>query len=251
MSDEYEAIQHRCDEKQREYDCLPKQILQVKFEMAAPFSTIDYLRFDGVLAYFSLVELLGPDFYNLAGTTAFPVIDAPLPLEKGRTSDGKWWWHASFGLNSFHRDQITRWKKRWSDEHDDLVRFDGKKARIAHKASYFKAYDMPLVIKNAAEVLFCCHGNLAEVERLLWPCKFVGKKRSQGYGEIKKISITETSEDWSCWFTPNDVPKSDNRPSRSIPVDMKSFNGGSAKFREMAYKPPYWHPENTAWCYAI
>jgi CRISPR type IV-associated protein Csf3 len=245
------AMQEKCTEKQVEYDMLPKQILQVKFEMSAPFSTIDYLRIDGILAFFSLKELLGQDFFNLAGTAVDPVIDAPLPIEKGRTSKGLWWWHASFGLNSLHRDQITRWKKRWDDEHDDLVKFDGKKARVDHKAGFFKAYDMPLVLKNAAEVLFCVHGNMAEVERLLRGCKFVGKKRSQGYGEIKRISIEETQHDWSCWFVDNNDRGADNRPSRAIPMDMETFNGGSAKFREMAYKPPYWHPANNAWCYSM
>ncbi len=242
----YGKIMKLCGERQLIYDKLSKQNLLVKFEMSTPFSTMDYIRLDGLLAYFALRELLGDDFYNIRDYEE--PIDSPLPLEKCKNDSGQWWWACSFGVSSSAAESITRWKKRWDDENDDLVDFGNKLARVNHKAAHFKAYDMPLVIKLAKEIIFCCRGNLEEVENLLAGCRHIGKKRSQGYGQVRKITVSETDQAWHSWI--------DDRPTRAIPVGKNEMGEltkklGKVALSQIAYKPPYWHQKNTAWCYTI
>lgn len=237
-----------CRAKQEEYDRLPKQNLLVTFEMATPFSTIDYIRLDGILSYFSLRELLGQDFYNLPDSTEDPLI-APLPLEQCENDDKQWWWACSFGANSSNIDFVTRWKKRWDDDNDDLVDFGKKLPRVNHKAGQFKAYDMPLIIKCAHEIIFCCKGNMHEIERLLQDCHYIGKKRSQGFGEIKRIIVSETGQAWHSW-------SEEGKPTRAIPVAKSNIGKitketGGISLAQMAYRPPYWHPKNMGWCYPL
>lgn len=239
---EYQQIQEKCNERQKEYDKLSYDKICVKFHMARPFSTHDYIRIDGLLAYFSLLDLLQHDFYNLPGTAATPCIHAPLPVEKSGTAD-KWFWCASFGIVSQHRDNIARWKKRWDDEHDDIVDFGKKLSRVNHKAGWMKAYDIPINLKNATEIVFFLRGNTEEIRRLLKNCKRIGKKRSQGYGEIKAIEIETTKTDWSCW-----IDEENKVASRAIPIKQGEIPS-AAEF--ISFRPPYWHHENKALCYKI
>jgi len=240
-----EDIKKLVESKQKEYDELPKRLLQIKFVMAAPISTIDEIHLDGIIAYFSLLDLFGEEFYNMQAEHLF---DPPCPFEK--CSNGKhFWWNASFAMASYYREYVVRWKKRWDEEHDDLVDFGNRQQKIAHKHSFFKAFDMPMVIRNAQELLFCCRGNQEEIERLLSNCHFVGKKRSQGYGEIREIIISDTDTDWSCWHE-------NGKPSRAIPITPEQMMDLAKKGEKiisvgMAYKPPYWHPDNKTFCYPM
>lgn len=255
MSDQkiQEYYKKKAEEKQVEYDELSKQRLLVKFGLSSPFSSVSYINLDGILAYFSLQELIGEDFHNIDASPVDP-IDAPLPIEQGRNDDGKWWWLCSFGCYVLQGESITGWKKRWDDKHDFLVDFPEKrKPRIDHKSGFFKAYAMPLIIRNTKEIVFCCIGNAARIEELLANCWGIGKKRSQGYGRLDTKKVEETSGNWHSWNEKREA-------TRAIPVATeeikKQISSAALQNRSFAmvttgYKPPYWHPQNRAYCHKI
>ena len=142
------------------------------------------------------------------------------------------------------------WKKRWDEENEDLLAAPTKrKFRVGHKSGFFKAFDMPVVVKACKTLHFCCVGNREEIERLLSGVRFVGKKRSQGLGLVKKIVVSDGEEDWSCWLN--------GLPMRAIPAgpdyiqDLLDRNKNQQfhfKLQRMGYKPPYWHPQNQTLC---
>jgi len=104
------------------------------------------------------------------------------------------------------------------------------------------------VLKCTKVITFCCLGNMKEVERLLEKCTHIGKKRSQGYGKIKKITIEDTKDSWYCYNEKGET-------TRAIPICTTELsdllkNGGFHAVR-MGYKPPYWHPDNMTMCYKI
>ena len=254
MSDQkiQEYYKKKAEEKQAEYDELPKQRLLVKFGLSSPFSSMEYIKLDGILAYFSLQELMGEDFHNMDASSS--LIDAPLPIEQSSNEDGKWWWLCSFGCYVLQGESVTGWKKRWDDKHDFLVNFPEKrKPRIDHKSGFFKAYAMPLIIRNAKEIAFCCIANAARIEELLANCWGIGKKKSQGYGRLETKIIEETSDNWFNWNEKGEA-------TRAIPISMEeakkqvSFAASQNKTFSLVtigYKPPYWHPQNHACCYKI
>lgn len=253
MSDKIQKYyREKAAEKQKEYDGLAKQDLLVRFQMATPFSSMAYLSLDGVLAYWALNALMGPDFFNIDVDPIDP-INAPLPLDRAQNEDKRWWWLSSFGCYTLNGESVTGWKKRWDDQNDLLVNFpEKKKPRIDHKSGFFKAYAMPLIIRNTKEIIFCCVGNAQEIEKLLANCWHLGKKRSQGYGRIASIKIEETSENWHNW--------SNGRATRAIPIEETTIKeqiaAAALKNKSFAlvatgYKPPYWHPRNRAYCYKI
>lgn len=234
--------QTRINQKQVEYNSLPMRPLKIAFQMSLPYSCLDPFHLDSLLAFFSLQEMLGECFYTNDDSQ---VIHAPLPLARTVVNQEKdiWFWHASAGISEVLYEEIASWKKRWDDENDDLVQEKrGGSLKIDHKRSFFKSYSMPLVITGSKSIHFYVVGNEQEIRKLLSNCTHIGKKRSQGYGEVKKIEIHDTNDNYSCWIA--------DKPMRAMPahnVDVSKF----PMLQRMGYRPPYWHPINMALCYSL
>lgn len=237
--------ERRIQQRQQEYDDLPKKPLQIDFDMATPFSSIHLQHIDSILAYHSLLQLFPEDFYDMHETR--PPLESPLPLEKRSNNAGQWWWAASAAKYILELESIATWKKRWDEEHDYLVEEPDKRLfRIDHKAGHYKAYNMPILLRSAKVLSFCCVGNLEEIERLLSKVTHMGKKRSQGWGRIRKIAITDSDYDWSCWDR-------EGKPMRAIPMNSQEIleitnKTGGVHLANVAYRAPYWWPGNKALC---
>ena len=68
---------------------------------------------------------------------------------------------------------------------------------------------------------------------------FLGKKRSQGYGEIKNFNIESDNFNFSNIYRPI--------PVKFInPLSIEKIN-----IKYCAWKPPYWLPENFDTCVCI
>ena len=69
----------------------------------------------------------------------------------------------------------------------------------------------------------------------------IGKKCSQGFGQINKIVVDPTNHEWG-------VVRG-GVPMRPIPVSAAGefgLSGGVEMW--FAYRPPYWHRKNLAMC---
>lgn len=137
----------------------------------------------------------------------------------------------------------SSWKKRWAGEHDFLVAVkNGKTKRIRINAGEFKSYDVPIVVFDLKTVWFYFDSNnITEVERLVKTHLYgIGKKTAYGYGEITGFTIDKID------FDP--FVNSVIRPIPMEPTDLT--NGKKIKSKLMAWKPPYWLPENQTFCIA-
>lgn len=233
----FPEIQKQLDEIGAGYEHLNLQNLEVTIKLETPVSFMGFFYLEGILQYQILVNLLGSDFFNLDKNEGLTI---PLPLK----------WHGSkmkFPACSVAQyegaEGITRWRKRWDSQFDDVVDFGKKKNRVEHKMGHFKCYDMPLVYHTIPDGLkFYLVGNAAVIDELLSSVVSIGKKRSQGFGKIQKVLIDEIKEDWST--------AKDGVLMRPLPVEEISlFSSVEAPIIQMGYKPPYYWPENITFCF--
>jgi CRISPR type IV-associated protein Csf3 len=216
---------------------------KITFHLTSPISFIDRPIFDGLLAYCYLREKHGSLLQKLSLTTEEMDDFSGLPLV--RHPDG--WFLASWML--FDEEKATEytgsWKKRWAAQHDHLVDFGKKVAKVRTTGGPFKAYDQPIVLHSVRKVwFFFASEDVKEVERLLSRHLFgIGKKTSQGYGQFSHFEIE--AERLNVFGGKQII-----RPIPAREEDLKRLKEGSFNLRMMAWKPPYWLPANMAFCFA-
>jgi len=208
--------------------------------MGSPFVSADgIIPLDSILAYAVYTDITRGDLQTWQTNNAIELINMPVPCTEILTADGKRYFSASWGIFD-DSTSIGRWKKRWEEDFDNLVDFGGRKCEVDHKSGGMKAYDMPLVLRSAPEIIFYANGNHDEIRRLLKShITHIGKKRSQGWGRITGIEVDKIEHDKSCW--------SARLPMRSVPVDGEAHS--DLKVSHVGYRPPYWLPQNQALCY--
>lgn len=210
---------------------------KITFNLKSAISFVERPLFDGILAYCWMKEKYGEVPQKLTINEA-EVESFELPLKKHE--DG--YFMASWLMfdESNHVEAVGSWKKRWANEHDHLTNFQGKKRKVRVVAGEFKSYNMPLVLHNVGKCWFYFDGDAEAVKSLiekhLWG---IGKKTSQGYGEIGRFEIEKVD------FNPF------QEIIRPIPIKQEDLkNAGGVAMRWMGWKPPYWLPQHQGFCWA-
>lgn len=208
-------------------------MFKITFRLTSSISFIDKPCFDGILAYAWTKEHFG----TVQARLSIPkdeLIDfnAVLPImvhENGYFLASHMFFDGNCAI-----EQTSSWKKRWASKHDQIADFGKSKRKIDVGRGEFKSYDMPINLVNTPEVWFFFHSDdIKMVEHLIDKhiC-FLGKKRSQGYGEISDFAIEE-------------IP--DQKIIRPVPKKFfTSIPPGEIKY--CAWKPPYWLPDNFDIC---
>jgi hypothetical protein len=231
-------------ERAARYAALPKEPLLITLRLGSPFAVTGWLPLDGTLHWLVKRDLSPEEFEAMCAEAAAAGLDeencdVPLPLDE-REAAGRHYWAASFGAWQ-GIESVTRWHKRWDEQHDDLVDFDKRPAKVFLRGGHFLTRQMPLVIHSAPEITFWAMGNRAEVQRLLGSCNHIGKAAASGYGRIRDVLVEPRANDRSCWR--------EGWPTRAIPV-----GGGEGlpaeRLAYTGYRPPYWWPANQATCLA-
>ncbi len=94
---------------------------------------------------------------------------------------------------------------------------------------------------TAPEITWYATGDADEVERLLRPIQFIGKRRASGFGEVSEWQIEDGELDGLVGYA--------GEPLRPVPVEM--FVGDkSLPIVDAAWRPAYWNVLNRAACYA-
>ena len=209
--------------------------LKITFKMRSPIATVGLIHLDALLGtaifmrrYIRLPKTAGRR--ESIGDT----IRRKIPLFSVAI-EGKRIFSGSAGIAT-GCVSVVRWKKRWDNEYDALVDFDNRKQRIDHKASYFKQYNMPLVILSTPEMIFYARGDRRQIESLLNHISNIGKKSSQGFGEIREWKVEEVEKDWSVW--------KDGQPMRAIPSSPQA----GFLLQQTGYCFPYWDRRNQGVC---
>lgn len=214
------------------------QTFKITFKLKNQISFIDIPTFDGVLAYaYAKEKLPGCDFAQKLSFSKDEILDfSEMPISKHE----KGYFLASFMFfdESKAIEHIQKWRKRWDNKHDYIADFDGKVRKVRIDAADFKSYDIPLRVIAIDKIWFYfVSENVNEVERLISRhIYFLGKKRSQGYGEIANFEIEKSDFDFKTIFRP-------------IPIDFVEKNSTFvSEIRYCSWQPPYWLPENFTQC---
>jgi hypothetical protein len=215
------------------------QTYKIIFKLNTPVAFIDRPTFDGILAYaYAKNRLGGAGMAQKLNIPKSELINfSEMPLQQH--PDGYFIASSMFYDEERAVEFTEKWRKRWANKYDHLADFGKQKRKIRVNAGQYKSYDMPLRVVRIDQVWFYFRTDRQqEVGRLLNNfIHFIGKKRSQGYGEIDRYIFEES-----------DYPFTDIY--RPIPVrflDWHNFEG-QATIREHSWKPPYWLPENIETC---
>ena len=214
------------------------QTYKITFKLATPISFIDIPTFDGILSYaFAREKLKRQEFaqkLNLSKEEMLDFSEMPISMhEKGYFMASRMFWDENKAV-----EHTQRWRKRWANQHDVIADFGKHIRKVRINSSEFKSYDMPLRVVAIDEVWFYFKSEvLSEVDKLVrkW-IYFIGKKRSQGYGEISSFDIKEVDYDFNGAF----------RPIPASLFDLNRFKKVEVKY--CAWKPPYWLPANFDEC---
>lgn len=218
---------------------MENETYKITFEMVKSMSFIDLPTFDGILSYAFAREKNGDKpFIQKLNYESDELIDfSEMPIT--RHENGYFIASSMFFGDCEIIEDTQRWRKRWDCKNDRLADFGKNKRKIDISRGQFKSYDMPITTKLIEKCWFYFQStNVNEVERLLkkW-IHFLGKKRSQGYGEIKSFKIETTKFDF-------------NKIYRPIPVKfLDSYD--SEKIKYCAWRPPYWLPDNFDNCIVV
>jgi hypothetical protein len=209
---------------------------KIVFKLNSPICFIDPPIFDGILAYCYIKEKLGavPQKLNLSKDEVMDFSPMPLKMhEDGYFIASQMQYDCSINFTS-------SWKKRWDSKHDSIADFGKSKRKIAVNAGEFKSYDMP---KNMYTIPTCWFyfdsDRVDQVEYLIKEyCWGLGKKRSQGDGEIEELKIEAIEMD----FFENLL--------RPIPIRLIKKGGlkENYKIKYTSWKPPYWLMDNMEIC---
>lgn len=216
------------------------QNLKITAKMRTQVCFSEYLRFDCILSAAKAKELLA-DKYYLQGkqySSADTVIKTLSKFLKFNEKLGVF--HASCAVSG--NEFVTAYSKRWNSSLDRAVAFKGKgRAEIDTARGFFKAYRNPLVYHVMPEIVFYAVGDKAEIERLLQNIAYLGKKSSQGYGEVSEWIVEVIDDDKSIFDS--------GKLMRIIPVLNYVSNdyevSDEMNIAECAVIPPAYRQEKT------
>lgn len=100
------------------------------------------------------------------------------------------------------------------------------------KGPYRSYYESLRLLATRSLTWHVC-GDLAAIERILGEAMFIGKKRSQGHGMIKRWVVEAEDRDRSVW--------DGDQLNRPVPVDLLDALGieGEFEYGYYAFRPPY------------
>ena len=210
--------------------------------MSSPIAVTDFIILDSVIAAAIAKKINGDEYYsgeNIYGSKE--EVNKYLSKVLNKKYEV---YCTSIGLGK-NKEYMSSWCKRWDDWHDDIVRFKGRgRHRVDIGSGFFKSYHMPLVLKTYPEIVFYVRGDLNKIKSLLENYIFyLGKKSSQGYGQVRKWEFETIEEDWSIW--------KDGKPMRPIPglrCEEYIKKSKDINIQEYATIPPYWRQDNRVLC---
>lgn len=205
------------------------QPLQVRLRLRTPVAFTRWLPFDGWLSHLVWLDLFSDAAWNQTDELS-EVIDIPLPLlEVGKE-------------HKFYMASIAEYKGREAKSTWLKLENSPLEGDIDHspQANIDFRYTMPLIITSTPEMLFHVFGDANEIARLLPLESHIGKKVSQGYGEIAGWDIKPGG------LAGASLQAEDGSLRRSVPSTelalLPSFNVSQSPPLLLGYRPPYWHP---------
>jgi hypothetical protein len=206
---------------------MPKT-MTITATMKTPFIKVGHMTIDGILASQLFDELNDVDNAHAA---------IPIKQTQGL-------FHASAAIFEPYEKTKAAFIAAFRETHS----IDPAHIKKNKHGQLHKKFDSSLTnvmnsypVYSAAEITWYAEGDAAEVERLLRPIQFVGKRRASGFGEVESWQIEEGELDGLVGYG--------GEALRPIPIDM--FTGDKSQpIVDAAWRPAYWNVLNRAACYA-
>ena len=197
-------------------------------------ATEPYLPLDSILAAEWARKNYPEEFYNppKPGQNEGWII-ADLPFEK-RGQGNRWYWACSFNQTRPVKEYIMHWNRRFDDQFEKYIDFQGKRGKVDSSSGRYKAYRMPLTVLLFPYLEWFAVGDIEAVRELCQGVAAIGKKPSQGLGFVKEWEVMPWHEDWS-------EIGPDGKLMRAL---YELPRGGKAIMRQYGMRPPYWRREN-------
>lgn len=200
----------------------------------------EYLRFDCIISAAKAKELMQSDYYKNGKDYKSTDIVIKTLSEFLKFSEEYGVFHASCAMSD--NQFVTAYSKRWNSALDRCVKFNGKgKQEIDTSRGFFKSYRNPIVYHAMPEIVFYAVGDKQKIKQLLDDnIHYIGKKASQGYGEVAKWQVTTIDSDKSII--------DNGRLMRIVPVSDKFKSFGNTIIQAAVIPPAY--RKETMLCYA-
>ncbi len=220
-------------------------------ELGAPVASADpYIHLDSFLSFAAAVESIGYDGLDELSDSDSPLyFEDEMPLEQYRVDD-EWVWASSAASIAVPDDEqqasaperwsTTRWRKRFDHDPEHQI----KKTHVNVSSGEFKGYNAALPYTAADELVFFFEGDADRVvEMIETHVPAIGKKRSQGFGRIRNVSVQDVGDAIESAVYHN------GRVLRSFPVQFFGKVPVNTPFQRRTVRPPYWHADNQ--CMAV
>jgi len=197
-------------------------------------------QLEGLLIYQLLQELglahPNPNLQQIKDCDV--IVRGKLPI-KQNSEHG--FYYCSSPVYTYLSEEKSNFRKRW-DANDKFIDWGKRKAKIQTSEGAEKNYDLPLFLRLTNRIDWFAVGDKEEIESLLKYCTGLGKKRSQGYGQVIEWKVTEIENDWSLIR--------ENELMKPLPNFICKELGINRFYNLLTYgwKPPIWLTENKALC---
>jgi len=167
-----------------------------------------------------------------------PIVQKEMPLER-REVGGEWYWAVSSPHYILQAQETIHYNKQWNylERHLDWGK---KRASVNTQAGHFKSYKMPRYDRLVQTVHWFCVGQREGILSLLQGVTHIGKKRSQGCGQVWRWEVLPLPYDWHLWRN--------GHLARPVPVGLIPPPDG-ANILNWGWRPPVFLPENKTPCY--
>ena len=233
-------IQGKLRERGEQYSSLPHQCLKIKAILLNGLIPSFRLAFDEILCQLVLSDVFADDLYSLCdwAEDVFPI---PLPLRPLGKELKFWSCSQAFYCKREEHDAFIR--KFLDTFYVDRIDFAGHIPKVAIDSGHYKQCNEKFYYVLTSEVTWYACGNRSELERLLIGLESLGSQTCRGWGQVGKIQIEETKQDYSLI--------KDGKLMRNLPVaeanDLFTFVRGDVKV--CPYRPPYRSLKSKTACY--
>ena len=216
--------------------------LQIIAHMATPLVAYDDWSpsLDALIEY-QLLERLGliePNPTEASVLKNLPILFEQMPIAR-KMLNGQWYWAVSSPHYIENHQQTSKFRKRW-DYQEHHLEWGKKRAKVNGSEGHFKAYDQPRYDREMQTIHWFCVGDRDKISKLLQPVTNLGKKRSQGCGQVHKWEVLPFEHDWHLW-------RGDSL-ARPMPVGMIS-QPQNINIMNWGWRPPTWLAANKSMCY--
>ena len=216
--------------------------LQIIAHMATPLVAYDDWSpsLDALIEY-QLLERLGliePNPTEASIVKNLPILFEQMPIARKMLS-GQWYWAVSSPHYIENHQQTSKFRKRW-DYQEHHLEWGKKRAKVNGSEGHFKAYDLPRYDREMQSIHWFCVGDATKISELLQPVTNLGKKRSQGCGQVHKWEVLPFEHDWHLWRGES--------LARPMPVNMIS-QPQNINMMNWGWRPPTWLSANKSMCF--